>query len=132
MRSVTFAAFASFVVKWFPFASTLHRMIRRTAICWLLCIATVDAAAQSSPMRVFTGATLIDGTGRAPIPNATIVVANGRIVAAGPADSITIPGSERIPLDGKVVIPGLISAHVHVNDPRDLRKYAFYGITTVF
>ena len=105
----------------------------RAAVPILLLIAVERAAAQSSPTRVFTGATLIDGTGGAPIPNATIVVADGRIVAAGPAHSITIPqGGERIPLDGKVVIPGLISAHVHVNDPRDLRTYAYYGITTVF
>jgi imidazolonepropionase-like amidohydrolase len=30
------------------------------------------------------------------------------------------------------VIPGLINAHGHVNDPRDLDTYAAYGVTTVF
>jgi hypothetical protein len=33
-------------------------------------------------LRAFTGCTLIDGTGRAPVPNATLLVRNGRIVVA--------------------------------------------------
>ena len=83
--------------------------------------------------KVFTGATLIDGTPRPAIVNATIVVNNGRIVAAGPASAIAIPdGAERIPLDGKYIIPGLINAHGHVNAAYDLRTYAAYGVTTVF
>lgn len=54
--------------------------------------------------------------------------------AAGPASNVTIPAeAERIALDGKTVIPGLINAHDHVNNAgRDLRVYAAYGVTTVF
>ena len=89
--------------------------------------------AQTGPAKAFTGLTLIDGTDRAPVPNATIVVRDGRVVAAGPARSVTIPaGAQRVSLDGKTVIPGIINAHGHVNDPRDLRTYAAYGVTTVF
>jgi hypothetical protein len=40
--------------------------------------------------------------------------------------------AERVALDGKFVIPGLINAHGHVNAPGDLRTYAAYGVTTVF
>ncbi len=84
-------------------------------------------------MRAFTGATLIDGTTRTPVPNATIIVREGRVVAAGPASSVTIPaGAQRVSLAGKTVIPGLINAHGHVNDPKDLSTYAAYGVTTVF
>lgn len=90
-------------------------------------------AAQAAPLQAFTGLTLIDGTDRPPIANATIVVRDGRIVAAGPASRVTIPpGAERVALDGKTVIPGLINAHGHVNAERDLRTYAAYGVTTVF
>jgi imidazolonepropionase-like amidohydrolase len=40
---------------------------------------------------------------------------------------------ERISLNGKTVIPGLINSHGHVSElPRDLRVYAAYGVTTVF
>ena len=101
--------------------------------CGVILVWAAEATAQQAPPRAFTGATLIDGTDRAPIPNATIVVRDGRIVAAGPAASVTIPaGAERVSLSGKTVIPGLINAHGHVTDPKDLRTYAAYGITTVF
>lgn len=91
------------------------------------------AALAQGATRAFTGIRLIDGTDRPPIPNATIVVRNGRIVAAGPAARVTVPaGAERIALDGKVVIPGIINAHGHVNGARDLDTYAAYGVTTVY
>jgi imidazolonepropionase-like amidohydrolase len=88
---------------------------------------------QGSPAKAFVGATLIDGTDRAPIPNATIVVRDGRVVAAGAANAVTVPqGAQRVDLAGKTVIPGLINAHGHVNGPADLNTYAAYGVTTVF
>src|SRR5688572_23307345 len=99
---------------------------------FLLC-AMVPALA-GAQSRAFTGLTLFDGTDRAPVTNATIVVRDGRIVAAGPAASVAVPaGAERISLAGKFVMPGLINAHGHVNDvARDLGTYAAYGVTTVF
>ena len=111
--------------------------IRRIAFCglpalFLAALPLSPAAAQSPTVRAFTGATLIDGTDRGEIPNATIVVRDGRIVAAGAAGAVTIPaGAERVALDGKTVIPGLINAHGHVNTPQDLGTYAAYGVTTV-
>jgi len=96
-------------------------------------IAATSAAGQAAPVRAFTGLTLIDGTDRPPVANATIVVADGRVVRAGPAASITVPAAaERISLAGKTVIPGLVNAHGHVNNARDLLTYAAYGVTTVF
>jgi len=113
----------------------------RSALCAVLAFTVAAPAAarsaqspQAAQTRAFTGATLIDGTGRAPVGNAVIVVRDGRIVAAGPAGSVTVPaGAERIALVGRFVIPGFINAHGHVNDAdRDLRVYAAYGVTTVF
>jgi imidazolonepropionase-like amidohydrolase len=96
-------------------------------------LAVVAATASAQNLKAFTGATLIDGTDHAPVPNATIVVRDGRIVAAGPARSVTIPaGAQRVSLGGKTVIPGIINAHGHVNTPNDLQTYAAYGVTTVF
>jgi imidazolonepropionase-like amidohydrolase len=88
---------------------------------------------QTSSTKVFTGARLIDGTSRAPVENAAIVVRDGRIVGAGPAAEISIPAdAERVALGGKTIIPGLINTHGHVNDvARDLSVYAAYGVTTV-
>jgi imidazolonepropionase-like amidohydrolase len=96
-------------------------------------IAATSAAGQAALVRAFTGLTLIDGTDRPPVANATIVVQDGRIVRAGPASSVTVPAAaERISLAGKTVIPGLINAHGHVNNARDLLTYAAYGVTTVY
>jgi imidazolonepropionase-like amidohydrolase len=95
--------------------------------------APLAAQTQVAPVRAFTGATLIDGTDRPPIANATIVVRDGRVVAAGAATAVTVPpGAERVSLAGKTVIPGIINAHGHVNTPADLRTYAAYGVTTVY
>jgi imidazolonepropionase-like amidohydrolase len=108
---------------------------------------SVNAPAQQPATTAFTGARVIDGTDKAPIENATIVVRGGKVVAVGPAASVTVPaGAQRVPLAGKTVIPGLINAHGHVgntvgmeqghysaeNVARDLKTYAAYGITTVF
>jgi hypothetical protein len=90
--------------------------------------------AQAAPVtRAFTGFTLIDGTGRDPVPNTTLLVRSGRIVAVGPASRVRIPaGAERVPLDGKFVMPGLINGHGHATGIQDLATYAAYGVTTVF
>lgn len=109
--------------------------IMRRLVC-SLCISLIvaaPAAGQAAPPRAFTGLTLIDGTARPPVANATIVVQDGRVLSAGPAASVKVPANaERISLAGKTVIPGLINAHGHVNAARDLLTYAAYGITTVF
>ena len=90
-----------------------------------------------------TGARLIDGTGGAPIEQATVIVRNGLIEAAGASAAVTIPsGATRVDLSGKTIMPGIINAHGHLsadvsNRPtRDklagqLRVYADYGVTTV-
>jgi len=95
--------------------------------------AATHAQAVTTEIQAFSGFTLIDGTTRAPIPNATLLVRGGRVIAAGPSSSVSIPaGAQRTSLAGKFVIPGLINSHGHVNTPADLSTYAAYGITTVF
>jgi imidazolonepropionase-like amidohydrolase len=112
---------------------------------------TVCLSAQSPPQpvtRAFVGATLFDGTGAPPIPNAVLVVADGRIVSVGPADQVTIPDdAERVDLSGRFIMPGLVNAHGHIgpadglqsgpavntdeNVRRQLALSARYGVTTV-
>jgi imidazolonepropionase-like amidohydrolase len=104
------------------------------ALSAVLLLALAAGPSAQGGARAFTGARVIDGTDRPPVDNATIVVQNGRIVAAGPAARVTVPaGAERIALAGKHVIPGLINSHGHANNAdRDLKTYAAYGVTTVF
>src|SRR4051794_12061504 len=62
-----------------------------------------------------TGATVIDGTGRAPIRDGVIVVRDGRIAEVGPRASVALPpGVPVVPVDGKTIIPGLWDMHTHV------------------
>ena len=80
-----------------------------------------------------TGARLIDGTGRPPIEQATLLITDGRVQAVGPSASVQIPaGAVRVDAAGKTIIPGLISAHTHGGSPAELLLYAQYGITSVY
>jgi imidazolonepropionase-like amidohydrolase len=91
------------------------------------------ASAQQAPVRAFTGGTLYDGSDRPAIPNATILVRNGRIASVGSAEAVAIPSdAEVVLLHGKYVMPGLVNTHGHVNGPADLGTYAAYGVTTVY
>src|SRR5713226_4608499 len=62
-----------------------------------------------------TGARVIDGTGRAPLEQATIIITNGRIDAVGRAAAVKIPaGATRVDMSGKTIMPGIINAHGHL------------------
>jgi len=86
---------------------------------------------------VLTGATLIDGTGAAPVPNATVVVANGRIECAG-ASCKAPAGATVRDVSGSWIVPGIVDAHVHLAqtgwadgrpDALDLRaKYPYEAV----
>lgn len=70
------------------------------------------AAAQES--RAFTGATLIDGTGAAPVSDAVVVIRGDRIACAGTRAVCPVPdGAAVVDLSGQWLMPGLIDAHVH-------------------
>jgi imidazolonepropionase-like amidohydrolase len=58
---------------------------------------------------------LIDGTGAAPIANATLHLVDGKITYAGPAAHApsTPPRSRRIDAQGGTILPGLVEAHFH-------------------
>ena len=58
---------------------------------------------------------LVDGTGRPPVPEAAVVIRDGRIVFAGPAAFAPTVPSEGAMLDarGGTILPGLVEAHFH-------------------
>lgn len=97
----------------------------------------LETLAQTLPGRrtgllALIGATLIDGTGRAPIADATVVIDNGRIVAAGPTASVAIPaGAARIDVSGRYLVPGLWDMHAHYEQVEWGPIYLAAGVTTV-
>ncbi|MBT8477742.1 MAG: amidohydrolase family protein [Gemmatimonadetes bacterium] len=65
-------------------------------------------------VRVFRGATLVDGTGAEPMTDAVVVVRGDRIEAVGRAGEIEVPDADvDESLEGLWIIPGLVDAHVH-------------------
>ena len=66
--------------------------------------------------QVLRGATLIDGTGRAPIPNGVVVIDGERIIAVGPVAQVPVPpGASILDLSDRprTILPGLIDCHDH-------------------
>ena len=66
-------------------------------------------------MKAITGATMIDGAGGVPVQNATVVIDDDRITAAGPSGDVQIPsGTEIVNASGMHLLPGLIDCHDHL------------------
>lgn len=63
------------------------------------------------------GATLIDGTGANPLPNAVIVFDQNKIISVSAGHADTLPDDVQvIEAKGKYVIPGIVNANVHLID----------------
>jgi imidazolonepropionase-like amidohydrolase len=76
---------------------------------------------------------VIDGTGVDAVPNAAIVIQNGRILAVGPQAQVEIPANANIiDVQGKTILPGFINAHVHAAySAWMLKAWAKGGVTAV-
>jgi imidazolonepropionase-like amidohydrolase len=64
---------------------------------------------------IITNGQLIDGAGAAPVPNATVVIDDGYISYAGPAQGAPEvgPDAKKIDANGGTIMPGLVEAHYH-------------------
>ncbi|MEP7116243.1 MAG: amidohydrolase family protein [Acidobacteriota bacterium] len=76
----------------------------------------IHAQAPATKVTAITGATLIDGNGGAPVPDAVVVVTGDRITAAGPRSSVPVPaGATVIDAAGQFVVPGFFDTNVHLS-----------------
>ncbi len=78
-----------------------------------------------------SGAVLIDGTGRPPIPDAVVIVRNGVIAAAGSSHDLVLPRNLLvIRASGQTLLPGLWDMHAHFAQTEWGPTYLAAGITS--
>lgn len=85
---------------------------------------------------VLTGGTVVDVTdwGRSAkdMPDAVVIVRDGRITDVGPRGAITIPkGARVIDCTGKFLIPGLVDGFAGMNSQEQANANLYMGVTTV-
>ena len=114
----------------------------------LVVFALMVSPVASADVVVLKGATIIDGTGRAPQQNALLVLDGERILAVGASGKVKVPRRARVlDLTGRTIMPGIINAHGHVglvaggqnradaytreNVQAQLLQYERYGVTSV-
>src|SRR5436309_9038396 len=122
-------------------------MSRKVSVCFLCVVLLVVAAlclgllvVAGKPIQsqqrgedkalVLKGATVIDGLGSPPIPEAVIVVERDRIKAVARKGSAYPSGANVIDVSGKFIIPGLVDSHVHYQ-PWLGEMFLNYGVTSV-
>lgn len=78
------------------------------------------------------GATLIDGTGAPAVRDSAVVIAGDRIVAVGRRGEVAVPeGAVRVDAAGLYLLPGMLDAHFHTNDPKRLTRLLAGGFTSM-
>jgi imidazolonepropionase-like amidohydrolase len=126
----------------------MAKIARRVAFGLLAGASSLCAAGIGAAPTLYTGFTLIDGSGGKPVPQSAMLVDDARISWVGPlAKAPKAAGAARVDLAGKYVMPGIIDLHIHIGTVRDLvqkaeyftpdsvkhdlRTYAAFGVTTV-
>jgi hypothetical protein len=80
---------------------------------------------------VLSGGTLIDGTGKAPIKDAVVVIRGNRIEKAGTRGHVQIPpGAETIDTSNQFILPGLMESHFHYASWMPGELWLSFGITS--
>jgi imidazolonepropionase-like amidohydrolase len=110
--------------------------MRAALLLILVAIAAAHASAQRQPVAI-DGARLVDGTGAPPLDDAVVVTDGDRIVAAGPRARVRIPpGAAIVDARRRMLLPGLVDVHCHINQPPDAMKRYWaaqlrWGVTTM-
>ena len=93
------------------------------------------ALGQSSAPLVLAGGTVIDvsnwGRSAADLPNAVVIIQNGKIGEVGPASSLQVPkGARVIDCTGKYILPGLIDGYMGMSTQGEASASLYMGVTT--
>lgn len=93
-----------------------ERLFVETPDGWRIAVTSAFGAEPGTPPppRALVGATLIDGTGAAPVADSMILARDGKIECAGARAACPVPADATVSdVTGKWVTPGIIDAHVH-------------------
>ena len=81
----------------------------------LLLAVLVGCGSSGGDVIALEGATLIDGSGGAPVQDALVIVKDRHVQAVARVNEVRVPrGVQVVNLIGKTIIPGLIDSHAHV------------------
>lgn len=81
----------------------------------LTCPLSKASPAAPFPPLAIVHVTLIDGSGRAPQPNQTVLIESGRITSVGESSALNVPkGARTVDGTGKFLLPGFWDMHVHI------------------
>src|SRR4030095_8996425 len=97
----------------------------------ILALPRYQGLTQESAPTVLTGATLIDGTGKGAIPDAVIVIEDGKFTSVGGRGTKYPANATVINVAGKFIMPGLVDSHTH-SRPWCGELYLNHGVTSVF
>ena len=91
-----------------------------------------DASIPSDALLITNGI-IIDGTGKAPIPNGMIIIWQKQILYVGPLKTFTnSPDVDIIDIEGNTMMPGIINAHTHhTYDPVTRHNLLMEGVTSI-
>lgn len=121
------------------FVMRLRRFFPGLALgCALVSVCARSQAPASPPAvpLVLAGGTVVDVTnwGRSArdIPNAVVIIREGRVAEVGMANQIAIPkGARIIDCTGKYLLPGLIDGFAGMNSQAQANANLYMGVTTV-
>jgi hypothetical protein len=93
-------------------------------------------ARPSSLPLALVGGTVLDltrwGASAKDLPDAVVIVRDGRITEVGPRTAVTIPkGARVIDCTGKFLIPGLVDGFAGMNSQGQANAFLYMGVTTV-
>jgi imidazolonepropionase-like amidohydrolase len=122
-------------------------MFLRASLGIFLALGPASFAAAPTGITALTHVRVIDGTGHAPLEDATVVIQGNHILSVQSGAEALPTGAKVLDLHGDTVMPGLINAHGHLalvangqnsataytaeNVIAELRQYESYGVTTM-
>lgn len=117
----------------------------------LLQVLSLVVSVASADGILLSGVTVVDGTGRAPIGDAFVLIEDGLITSVSQSPLAAPAGAQTIDGGGKFLVPGLMDLHIHLMGGtevdvdglrsatvdreagmRALHSYLYAGVTSVF